>query len=139
MPCDFGGVYVRGTQPIDPKYIYTNMDRHTTLTEEPDVKATQSGTYKEINVTGQVSHLDYDGLKLTVLHDSPDLTNTLHGSQIKVSKIIINRQIECTLNLSPMSLKAWALILGAELVKYEKMFGTVLSPEEIEQKYREHS
>ena len=107
------------------------------MSEAPDVKVTQSDTYKEIHVTGQVANMNYDGLKLTVLHESPDLTGMLAHDRLKMSKLVISRQIECTLNLSPQNLKAWALALKNELDRYGRLFGTIMSPEEVDQKFRE--
>jgi len=106
------------------------------MSEAPDVQVSQSDTYKEINVTGQISNLNYDGMRLTVLHDSFNLAPALSGAQIKMSKATINRKIECTINLSPVNLKSWAILLDQELKKYEKLFGTILSPEEINEKFK---
>ncbi len=106
------------------------------MSEAPDVQVSQSDTYKEINVTGQVSNLNYDGMKLTVLHDSFNLQPALSGAQFKMSKATINRTIECTINLSPVNLKSWAILFDQELKKYEKLFGTILSPEEINEKFK---
>ncbi|MCJ8306753.1 MAG: hypothetical protein HRU07_06870 [Nitrosopumilus sp.] len=106
------------------------------MSETPDVQTSQSSTFKEINVTGQVSNLSYDGMKLIILHDSPDLQKALQGDQFKMSKAIINREIECTLNLSPINLKAWSILFQQELERYEKLFGVILSPEEINEKFR---
>jgi len=106
------------------------------MSETPDVNVKESDFFKEIIVTGQISNLNYDGLKLTVLHDSLNLQEAVKGSQIKVSKTTINRQIECTLNLSPLQLKSWAILLQTELKKYEELFGTILSPEEIQEKFK---
>jgi len=106
------------------------------MSETPDVRVSQSETFKEINVTGQISNLNYDGLKLTVLHDSLNLQPALSGTQIKMAKATINRKIECTINLSPVNLKSWAILFQKELEKYEKMFGTILSPEEIQEKFK---
>ena len=103
---------------------------------EPDVSVRHSDTYKEIHVTGQISHVNYDGMKLTVFHDSPDHQNTLQGGRFNASKIVINREIECTLNLSPLAMKIWSILLQKEVAKYEKAFGRILSPEEIAQKLK---
>ena len=111
----------------------------TNMSEAPDVQVSKSETFKEINVTGQVSNLNYDGLRLTVIHDSLDLGAALSGTQIKKSKATINREIECILNLSPVILKGWAIIFQKELEKYEKLFGTILSPEEIAEKFKSPS
>ena len=54
------------------------------MSETPDISAVQSDTYKEIHVTGQVLQTGYDGTRLTVLHDAPDLTKTLTGDMFKV-------------------------------------------------------
>ena len=109
------------------------------MSEPPDVEVTQSTTFREIHVTGQVSNLNYDGMQLTVLHDSPALQKALSGNQFKASKAIINREIECTLNLSPINMKAWLLMFKDEVERYEKMFGTILSPEEVNEKFKQHS
>jgi len=113
-------------------FIYEN----NIMSETPDVQVNQSDTFKEINVTGQVSNLTYDGLKLTVLHDSLNLKSALSGTQIKASKTSISREIECILNLTPINLKGWAILFQKELERYEKLFGTILSPEEIAEKFK---
>ncbi len=114
-------------------FIYEN---DKIMSEAPDVQVTQSNTYKEVHVSGQISNLTYDGVKLTVLHDIPDYREALNGNQIKASKTTINREIECVINLTPVNLKSWAIILQQELAKYEKLFGTILSPEEINEKFK---
>ena len=103
----------------------------------PDIEVTQSPTFREINVTGQVSNLNYDGMKLTILHDTPDLKMALAGNQFKASKAIINREIECTLNLSPINMKTWSIMFKKELERYEKLFGVIMSPEEIQEKFKQ--
>jgi len=107
------------------------------MSEAPDVQVTYSNTFKEIHVSGQISNLNYDGVKLTVIHDIPDYKEALNGNQIKASKTTINRQIECAINLSPVNLKSWAIMLQQELKKYEMLFGTILSPEEINEKFKQ--
>ena len=106
------------------------------MSEAPDVNVKESDCFREILVTGQISNLNYDGLKLTVLHDSLNLAGALSGTQIKASKTTINREIECQLNLSPVQLKTWARLFDLELKKYESLFGTILSPEEIQEKFK---
>lgn len=108
------------------------------MSQPPDTNTTRADTYKEIYVTGQVSNLNYDGLKLDVLHDSYDLANALTADRFNASKIVINRRIECTLNMPPQTLKTWAIILANDLKRYESTYGRILSPEEIMQKQREH-
>ena len=108
------------------------------MSEVSDIQTNHSQTFKEINVTGQVSNLNYDGLKLIVLHDSTNLQKALEGDQFKISKATINREIECTLNLTPVNLKAWAILFQQELARYEKLFGTILSPEEIDEKFKNY-
>jgi hypothetical protein len=106
------------------------------MSDAPDIQVKENTHYREINVTGQISTVNYDGLKLTVLHDSLNLQDALKGAQLKISKATINREIECTLNLSPLILKSWAILLQTELKKYEGWFGTILSPEEIQEKFK---
>ncbi len=106
------------------------------MSEPLDINVSHSPNFKEIHVTGQVSNLGYDGLKLTVLHDTHDLQHALQEDPIKISKTTINREIECTLNLTPINLKAWAILFQQELERYEKLFGTILSPEEIGERFK---
>lgn len=120
------------------KIIYYFLQKNT-MAEAPDIQTSQSPTFKEINVTGQVSNLSYDGMKLIILNDSPDLQKALQGDQFKMSKAIINRKIECTLNISPINLKAMSRLFQLELTRYEKLFGTILSPEEVNEKFRNQS
>lgn len=115
------------------------MSQNFNMSEAPDVKVSPSDTYKEINVSGQVTGLNYDGMKLTVFHDSPNLTQTLTAEGFKPHKVVIDRYIECTLNMPPQTIKEWALILSENLARYEKTFGMILSPEEVEQKFREYN
>ena len=106
------------------------------MSETPDVKVSKSENYKVIQVTGQISHISYDGIKLTVLNDVLDLAPAVTGDNFKMSKATITREIQCTIDLSPFSLKSWALLLNQELKKYETLFGTILSPEEIQEKFK---
>ena len=108
------------------------------MSEAPDVKVSRSDTYSEIYPTHQIAGLNYDGLKMTVFNDSPDLTDALATEHFKMSKLVINRRIECTLHLNPQALKDWALTLLANLRKYEGMFGSIMSPEEVQQKFKEY-
>lgn len=106
------------------------------MSEQPDITVRESDCYREIIPTGQITNLGYDGLRLTVLHDSFNLQDAVKGNQIKVSKATINRNIECTIILTPVQLKTWAIIFNDELQKYEKFFGIILSPEEIQEKFK---
>lgn len=67
-----------------------------------------SDTFKEIDVTGQLSTLNHNGLKLTVLHEYTNYEKTLDvNNDSKADQIILERKIECVLSLSPITLKAW--------------------------------
>lgn len=107
------------------------------MSEAPDVEVSKSSTYKEIYVTGQVVNIGYNGLNLTVLHDSQSLEKALSGNEFKISKAVINREIECTLNLSPINMKAWAMMFQQNVEQYERMFGRIMSPEEVSEKFRQ--
>ena len=62
------------------------------MSDAPEVRTTKSDTYKEIHVTGQIANLTYDGLRLAVLHDAPDLTETVDGDRFDVSRMVIDRK-----------------------------------------------
>ena len=109
------------------------------MAAEADIIVRQSDTYKVIHVTGEIMFTNYDGARISVLNDSSDLTKTLHGDSFKPSKVQIHRTIECELVLPPSRLKAWVHVLQRELARYEKSFGHVLSPEEIDTKMRDRS
>ena len=107
------------------------------MAEDPDVRVRQSDHYRDIRVTGQVFVPSYDGLRITILNDVHNLENTIQGSTFRASKLLIDRSIECTLNLTPSTMKAWAIALQQALENYEHTFSPILSPEEIEQKLRD--
>jgi hypothetical protein len=100
---------------------------------EPPVHVSKSGTFKEINITGQVANLSYNGMILTVFHDILDFSKSADGEDVDVSKIEIDRQIECTLYLRPAYLRAWAVLLHRELERYERLYGKIPSSEELDE------
>ena len=106
------------------------------MSESPDVKVTKSDNYQVFQVTGQISHISYDGIKLTVINDKLDIGPAVAGDNFKMSKATITREIQCTIDLSPFSLKSWAILLNQELKKYEDLFGNIMSPEEIQEKFK---
>ena len=107
------------------------------MSGDQDIDVTRSDEYITVNVAGQLCKVGYDGMKLTVWEETDDFTNALKGTTFHASKIIINRKIKCTLNLTPSGMKTWALLLQHELRKYEKKFGPILSPEEVAQKMKQ--
>ena len=105
--------------------------------EPLDVRTTKSNTYKEIYVSGKISNLGYDGARLTILHETQDFSNAMAAGQFQASKAVLDRSIECTLHLSPQTLKDWVITLSRELKNYESMFGPIMSPQEVQQKVKE--
>ncbi len=106
------------------------------MSDAPDVRVSKSPTFKEIHITEHASNLSYDGMKLTVFRDAVDLQNAVQGDGLRVSKAMIYRETECTLSLSPMNLKEWTMLFRSALARYEKLFGTILSPEEVAEKFK---
>ena len=111
----------------------------TNIPKSPDIHAKLSDTYKDIQVSGRVIAPSYEGFRITVYTDAPNLVDVLSANVPKPEKLTIDRHIECTLNMTPQTLKEWAIAFSQELKKYEGMFGTILSPEEIQQKIRDAS
>ena len=107
------------------------------MAKELDDDETKSSTYNENYVVGQVSNLGYGENDLTV-SESQSLEKALDSNEFKVSKAIVNRQIECTLKLPPINLKDWAMLFQ-NLEQYESMFGRIMSPEEVAEKFRQSS
>lgn len=108
------------------------------MAEPPKVKITQSDEHREIYVTGQISNLAYDGLRIAVLHDEADYADSMEDNRIHASRIAIDRRVECTLRMSPLTMKSWAIALGREVKRYEEMFGTIPPPEAIRKQFTKH-
>lgn len=106
------------------------------MVEELDDDGAKRFTYNENYVVGQVSNLGYGENDLTV-SESQSLEKALDSNEFKVSKAIVNRQIECTLKLPPINLKDWAMLFQ-NLEQYESMFGRIMSPE-VAEKFRQSS
>ena len=106
------------------------------MVEELDDDGNKISTYNENYVVGQVSNSGYGENDLTV--ESQSLEKALDSNEFKVSKAIVNRQIECTLKLPPINLKDWAMLFQ-NLEQYESMFGRIMSPEEVAEKFRHSS
>lgn len=106
-------------------------------TEEPDVQVNYSDAYREIQVGGQLINTAYEGMRLTVINDRPNIKDMIKGSTVRPSKMTIDRTIECTLILPPSGVKAWAIALRKAVMDHERTFGPIFSPEEVEQKLRD--
>lgn len=104
---------------------------------EPD-EAAKSPTYGEIYVTGQVSNTSCDGISMAALHESQHLWRAANSGEFKIS-VVTNKQIGCTLNSSQNGTESWSALFRRNLERYESMFGPIMSPEEIAEKFRQSS
>ena len=104
----------------------------------PRIQSGYSDTYKRISVAGMFGGVMPGGLEAIVYSEERRAEGVLETVPISPDRITIRRTIEMALSIDPMQMKATHKWLGEKIDEYEKLFGTIPSPEEIQSKTRRH-
>ena len=99
----------------------------------PEFECTTSDNFKRIIVSGMNGRVTPLGLEATIYSDSQDFTKTLE-TEPPSNRLIIKRIIECSLIIDPVQMKSTYKWWGNQIKMYEKLFGTIPSPEELHSK-----
>lgn len=96
----------------------------------PDVTARYSDTFKRIHVNGIFGGVREGGVEFVVYTDQSKFEKSLSTISPGNNKTYIEREIHAELFLNPMQMKSVHVWLGNKIKDYEKIFGTIPSPEE---------
>lgn len=98
----------------------------------PEIESEYSPTYKRINVAGIFGGIAGGGLEAVVYSEERRAAKALQSQPINPARVSIKRSIEAELIIDPLQMVATYKWLGEKIADYEKLFGHIPSPEEIE-------
>jgi len=97
----------------------------------PEISSSTSETHKRILVAGVFGGARPYGLEVTVYSEQGDYERVLETQPLNPARSVLRRTVETTLILDPMQMKSVHEWLGKNIAEYERIFGSILSPEEI--------
>lgn len=98
----------------------------------PEIKGGTSGSYRRIHVGGVVGGIVPAGLEAIFFSESKIIDKVLQTQPLAVHRMEIQRVAEIELLIDPMQMRSVHQWLGEKIKEYEKLFGTIPSPEEVE-------
>jgi len=106
------------------------------MSNVPKFQAEYSENFKRINVGGIFGGTRSSGVEATIYSEISDFSEALQSPQPNPALTVIKRKIECELIIDPQQLISMYQWLGQKIKEYEKIFGHIPSPEEIQSKQR---
>ena len=102
----------------------------------PEIESEESPTYKRIVVAGVFGGARPGGVHATLYSERPNSLKVLATHPPDPSRVLLRRIIECELIIDPLQMKTTHSWLGKQIDEYEKLYGTIPSPEEVESRSR---
>ena len=97
----------------------------------PEINSDYSSDYKKIHVAGIFGGTRAYGIEAILYSESMEVGKVLKTQPLSVNRMILKRTAECTLVIDPIQMKSIHKWLGEKITEYEKLFGSIRSPEEI--------
>jgi hypothetical protein len=104
----------------------------------PRIQSTYSDAYRRVNVAGMFGGIRPGGLEAIVYSEESRAEEVLETVPLSPDRMTLRRTIETQLIIDPMQMKAIHTWLGQKIVEYERLFGAIPSPEEVDNKARRH-
>ena len=101
---------------------------------QPEFSSKTSKDYRRIIVAGVYGEARPYGLEVTLYSEESDLEKVLETEPANPGRNMIKRTIETTLMIDPVQMKSIHKWLEHNINEYERIFGTIPSPEEIASK-----
>jgi hypothetical protein len=102
----------------------------------PEIEAENSPTYKRINVAGIYGGIVPGGLDAVLYSEERRIEKVLETEPLNHNRMYVKRIAEVDLILDPLQMKAVHKWIGDKIAEYEKIFGRIPSPEELEARTR---
>lgn len=106
------------------------------MTGIPKIYSEYSDKFKRIYVADVLGTIMPGGLEVTVYSEESDVKEALETQPISSNQIKVKRIIECDLIINPMEMKSIHKWLGTKIEAYEKAFGPIPSPEEVQSRLK---
>jgi len=105
----------------------------------PIIHSEYSSTYKRINVAGIFGGIVPGGLDAIIYSEDRMAEKVLETQPPSPNKVAVKRIVEVDLIIDPMQMKVIHRWLEQKIVDYERIFGNIPSPAEIENRTRRNS
>lgn len=103
-------------------------------TKYPEIEAKEHPNFRTINVNGVFGGPRGMYFEVVIFSDELKVVKALSTANITPEKSTISRTLECRLIIDPLQAKDIAQWLTKHVNEYEKHFGRIPSPEEIQGK-----
>lgn len=100
----------------------------------PKIDANEHPQYRTINVGGAVGGYRPMFFEVIIYSDETTATEALASADLAPERSTVKRTIECRLLIDPFKAKSIYKWLERNIVEYEKIFGRIPSPEELQAK-----
>ena len=107
--------------------------------EMPEIESEEAASYKRIVVAGVFGGTRPGGVHATLYSERPNSLKVLATHPPNPSRVLLRRIIECELIIDPLQMKTVYNWLGKQIDEYEKLYGNIPSPEEVESRSRRMS
>jgi len=104
------------------------------MTAIPDIETEEHPNYRTIHVDGILGHFKSMYMEAILYSDEIKAAKALSQAQLAPEKTSIKRTLECRLIIDPFQAKIIANWLNTNIQTYEKQFGRIPSPEELQAK-----
>lgn len=109
------------------------------MVDAPEIESEYSPNYRRINVAGIFGGIVPGGLDGIAYSEERRIDKVLKSENLSAARMSIKRVAEVGLIFDPMQMKATHKWLGDKITEYEKVFGRIPSPEEVDNKSRRKS
>jgi hypothetical protein len=100
----------------------------------PVIQGEYSSNFKRINFADIYGHINSGGLEASIYSEQSVIDEVITTQPISREKLKIKRIVECDLFIDPMKMVSVYEWLGKKIEEYEKIFGKIPTPKEIEKK-----
>ena len=102
----------------------------------PEFRSKKHENFRTINVNGMFGGVRLGYIEATIYSELTDFEKAMAQPNIDKNKMEIHRIQECRLIFDPLQLKSTAIWFNQQVKQYEKLFGTIPSPEEVAEKQK---
>ncbi|MEX2192930.1 MAG: hypothetical protein WD717_06080 [Nitrosarchaeum sp.] len=102
----------------------------------PEIQGTYSDQFRRILASGFFGRVQPFGLEAIVYSTQSVVDKVLSTEPLSLNRASIKRIVECELLIDPMQMKSLHKWLETKIKEYEKIFGIIPSPEEVDSRAR---
>lgn len=106
------------------------------MSSTPEISSEYASDYKKVFVAGIFGGTRAFGVEAVLYSETTDVTKVLQTQPLNPNRAVVKRIAECELVMDPLQMKSTYQWLGNKIKEYERLFGPIPSPEELDSKLR---